>query len=220
MTLIVAMTAASGLLASMLLSNVMPSMWMRYPLCVLLAYAVFVLLIRIWCRTRNWDLPNFSADGGDGHVTPQWRGDGGQSGGGGASASFSVDEPMLLSVIDADAVGTVDASDAFSSADDGWPVFLLLGLFAGSVLAMVWMVWIAPIMLAELALDVALSAGLYRTMKRVDADNWLHITLRHTLRPFAAAFVCAALVGGVMQWIEPQATTLGEVFSERTASGE
>ena len=130
-------------------------------------------------------------------------------------ASARVAWPQLALI--AAGVGAIGLADI---AHDFVRSSLLIALGVLLLLAMVWMVWIAPIMLAELALDVALSAGLYRTMKRVDADNWLHITLRHTLRPFAAAFVCAALVGGVMQWIAPQATTLGEVFSERTASGE
>lgn len=195
-------------------------MWMRYPLCVLLAYAVFVLLIRVWCKRREWDLHELGTDSDGGHASPQWRGDGGGSGGAGASASFMVAEPDAASLFDAKAGGAADTVDALSAADDYWPILVLLGLLAGCTLAMLWMVWIAPIMLAELAMDAALSAGLYRTMKRVDADNWLHITLRHTVRPFAAACICAAIAGGVMQWIVPHATTLGEVFQTRAATGE
>ena len=68
MALIVALTGAAGFLASHLLRLAgIDAMWFRYPMAVVLAYGVFLLLMWIWIRWR-WDnvLDGLSPDVGGG----------------------------------------------------------------------------------------------------------------------------------------------------------
>jgi len=62
MTLIVALTAGSGLLASFLLLDAgVDAMALRYPLAVAIAYAAFLLLLWAWLRQQSIDanVPDF-----------------------------------------------------------------------------------------------------------------------------------------------------------------
>jgi hypothetical protein len=70
-------------------------------------------------------------------------------------------------------------------------------------------IWIAPALLAELALDAVLSAGLYRRLKHQhDPDRWLATTLRSTVWPFVAATLSLLLAGMLMNLLVPDATSL------------
>lgn len=73
MALIVALTGAAGFLASHLLRLAgIDAMLLRYPMAVLLAYGVFLLLMWIWIRWR-WDnvLDGRSPDVGSGSPSPR-----------------------------------------------------------------------------------------------------------------------------------------------------
>ena len=48
----------------------------------------------------------------------------------------------------------------------------------------------APVLLAEVALDAALVAGIYRKLRKEDARYWLGSALRHTWLPAVIAAVC------------------------------
>ena len=53
MTLLVVLTGGAGLLASFVLLHLgVDSMAVRYPLAVTIAYAVFLLLLWLWLRTK------------------------------------------------------------------------------------------------------------------------------------------------------------------------
>ena len=88
MTLIVALTGASGLLASFLmLRGGLDTMALRYPLAVAVAYGAFLLLLWAWLRTssREWvDVPDiplptggFGSPGGAIDVPTPFSGGGG-----------------------------------------------------------------------------------------------------------------------------------------------
>jgi membrane protein YdbS with pleckstrin-like domain len=218
MSLLVLLTAATGFLASVALSLAgMDALWLRYPLCVVIAYAAFLGLIWAWRRRREWELPT-DAPGGGGSSPPSqgqadWQGGGGSSGGGGASAAF--DAPYPATAFDP-TPAPLDAPslDAVLDVDEGLPVVLVAVLLAGALLAVGWVIWIAPALLAELALDAVLSAGLYRRLKRSpDGAHWLGTTLRHTGRPFLAATFSLLIAGILMSLLVPGATSLGEFLA-------
>ena len=107
MSLIVALTGGSGLLASfLLLHGGIHSMAVRYPAAVALAYVVFLLLLWVWLRTtrREWidaaDIPSALPSGGGGgsgipiDLSTPFRGGGGDFSGAGASASFGVNSTV------------------------------------------------------------------------------------------------------------------------------
>lgn len=213
MSLIVAFTAGAGFLSSVLLQTAgMQRMWLRYALCIAIAYAVFILLIGLWRRWREWDL-SFDLPGsspGYGSSTQSWSGQGGSSGGGGASASF---EGVSLST----PIESVDAPDLpdLPDVDIGEGIWLLplLLIATGMLIAVAWLIWVAPVLLAEVAVDAALSAGLYRRLRHSEAEDWFFATLRHTWKPFLLAGICAVIVGALLGYLAPEATTLGEALS-------
>jgi len=190
MALIVALTGAVGLLASFALLHAgVDSLWLRYPVAVALAYLAFLLFLWFWLRLRSADLLDFlqidTSDGlfDDREVTQfSFPGSGVPDGG----VTFDLDE---LGVVLVAAVALV-----------------------GAACAAVWMVWTAPTLLAELLLDVVLSAGLYRRIRAVKGDHWLRTAIRRTAWPFVAVALLFALAGGVMQAYAPSAKSVGEVI--------
>ena len=224
MGLIVALTGAFGLLASFLLLRAgMDSMAQRYPLALAAAYLFFFLLLWLWLRTRSEDYSDLLEVVGEmpipgaGGTTPPFRGGGGEFGGGGASGSFdgaSDSELAMESGLPAlDEVPGVDVGDA-----DEMTIPILAVLFAlGLALASLYIVYLAPIFLAELLVDGVLSYGLYRHLRAADARHWLETAVRRTLVPFVLTAIFLAIAGAAMAVYAPGARSIGEVV--RPADG-
>ncbi|GAB2518316.1 hypothetical protein [Lysobacter humi (ex Lee et al. 2017)] len=222
MSAIVLLTAAVGLLASWMLHAAgMDAMWLRYPLAAALAYVAFLVQLRLWLAWRDEPgslvdaLPSGSGSGGGGGSgTGAWSGAGGRSGGGGASAGWDA--------------GTLDAASSGGMLDgidlpgDEAAIPVLAAVVAavvvlGGVIAMAWIVWSAPVLMAELVVDAAIAGGLYRRLRRIEAEGWWRVALRRTIAPFAAVAVGALLLGGVLHVVAPGASTLGEVGAARAS---
>ena len=103
------------------------------------------------------------------------------------------------------------AVDAGVDVDDAWPLVLAAAALLGGVLAMIYVVYAAPVLLAEIALDAALVAGIYRKLRKQDARYWLGSALRHTWKPAAVAAVCLWITGTALQWAVPDARSIGDV---------
>ena len=185
----------------------------RYAVATLAGYAVFLLLIRIWIeflRPRKSspdvldlvpDLPIGDAPVGDAYVGFS----GGSSGGGGAGGSWgsSTDGAPSIPLPDVD-------------VDEAWPVVLAVVVAAivlfGAVVATFYVVYYAPVLLAEIALDAALVTGIYRRLRRQDARYWLGSAIRHTWKPALVIMVCLFALGTVLQWAYPSMRTIGDVL--------
>jgi hypothetical protein len=85
-------------------------------------------------------------------------------------------------------------------------------LVLGGVLALFYVVYGAPILLAEVALDAALVAGIYRKLRKEDARHWLTSVLSRTWKPAAVVAGCLSAGGLIMQWAVPGALSIGEVI--------
>ena len=186
-------------------------MALRYFAATLVGYGAFLLLIRLWIalhRIRSEpgrdgvdviDVGLRSPTGGD-----SFDGfGGGSSGGGGASASWGSGDATSSSGIDLD----VDA-------DAGVPLLLAAALVLGSVLALAYVVYAAPILLAEVALDAAIVTGLYRRLRKQDVRHWLGSAVRRTWLPATIAAVCFAFAGMAIEWAKPGARSIGDVIRE------
>lgn len=221
MSLIVLLTGAVGFLASFaLLQAGLQSMALRYPLAACAAYAGFLLLLWTWARSRgrgfdSADVPDWG-DGGGGPAGAGWSSGGGHSGGGGASASFDapVSHPMPHASADADSgpdLSLLDGADDF-----GW-VLIAIAIALGAALAAAWVVWIAPGLMAELLLDVALAGGLYRRLRRIESRHWLSTALRRTALPFLLLALLAAATGFAAARYAPGAASIGDVLAAQRA---
>ena len=195
----------------LLLGLGLEQMGLRYFLAVVVGYVTFLLLIRVWIALNRDahdlsvpdlfhavpDLPHGSIE-----TATDASFSGGSSGGG---ASHSWGEPN---------VEIADLSDV--DADDAWPVVIAVVVAAilavGAIIALWYVVYTAPILLAEVALDAALVAGMYRKLRREEAGHWLGSAVRRTWKPAAIVAICLTAAGLVMQWAVPSALSVGEVF--------
>ncbi len=212
MALIVVLTGAAGFLASHVLRLAgMDAMLLRYPLAVLVAYGVFLLLMWLWIRWR-WDAVVDglgSGPGGGGRPGSPWTGSGGHSGGGGASASWG--EAAASSSTSADSASLLDVADG----EAGLPLLAVLGiiaLVATVLLASVWVVWSAPVLMAELLVDAAIAGGLYKRMQGMQEQGWWRLCLSHTIWPLLGLLVFFAALGWLAQELAPGAVSLMQVF--------
>ncbi len=228
MTLIAALTGAVGWLSSYVLLGLgLDSMALRFPLALTLAYAGFLFLIWLWLRTqpRSYiDAADLAGSGpvefgsagptpmSDGVPGPEvvTSGGGGNFAGGGAGGSF--DAPYSSAVESpVSAMGARDAADVVSAADDFATPLLAVALAVGLAFASLYVVYIAPALLAEVLVDGALSYGLYRHLRKQDPGHWLATAVRRTAVPFLATGLFLVAVGVALSAYTPGARTIGDV---------
>ena len=236
MTLGVVVAGVSGLLTSFVALHLgLTHMAVRYPLAVAVAYVVFLGYLWIWLRThglrirsdtrRTLDISPADLDvvafpfRSHSGVTFQGFGQGGGfSGGGGGSewGDAAAAEPPTPAVAVAHAGKRAGASGGIDLDDGAW-VLLVAGVAAALVLgAAIYVVYIAPVLFAEILLDAGLAAGLYHRLRGVDARSWWHSAIRRTILPAAASALIVAAAGAVMQSVYPEALSIGMVWHAAT----
>jgi hypothetical protein len=221
-SLILLASGGSAFLVSMtLLSAGVHSMATRYALAALAGYLVFIVFIRLWIAWQRGsldltpDLDVFVPDSRSAADEFSSAFGGGRSGGAGAGASFgAVAAPQRL--VAASPVRSSGSGAGFSLLDlfdgeDGWWIALALALALAALVALFYVVYAAPLLLAEVALDAAVMSGIYRRLRREDAQHWTSGVLRHTWIPALVIIGCAAGVGFAAQKIAPDARSIGGV---------
>lgn len=241
MFFLVALTGLAGLAASFtLLHGGVDTMLVRYPLAVGCAYLVFLFLLWLWLRTTadNYvdgptDFPQFGSSGDGSPVGIEhehvFSAGGGEYGGGGASGSFQMDDslpsPSLpqVDIPSGDSVGET-VGEVIGGADEGaipLVIALLIAALAAALLfATIYLVYLAPALFAELLVDGALSASLYRRMRGLQTRHWLESAVRRTALPFAVTALGLGLIGFGFQAYAPEANTLGEVLKQTRSSAD
>lgn len=216
MSLIVGLTGASGLVASIVtLRAGIDSMTIRYPLAVACAYLFFLFLLWLWLRTKPHDYvnipdPSVLPGRGSGDIAVRYTGGGGRFGSGGATSSF--DEPAGFSAEISNASSPVgDAVGSIADADEVALPIVAVALAIGLALASFYLVYIAPILFAELLVDGALSYALYRKLRHDESAHWLVTACRRTALPFGATALFLSLAGAAMSTYAPGARSIGEV---------
>jgi hypothetical protein len=235
---LLALTGAAGFLISTVLLHLgVTMMAVRYPLAVLLAYCVFLLLLRLWLalrRTGESD-SDLLPDIGDG--LPQLFDSGASAGGDAASATFGGGADfggagaggdwsggMSSGVSSGNVGGSSSATDWIPDVpdvgldvdlDDGcfW-IIIPVAAIAGVVVAMFYVVYIAPVFLAEILVDALLLAGLYKRLKGIEPRHWLRSVVRRTLLPAVLATALFIVAGYLMGRIAPSARSIGEFWQE------
>jgi hypothetical protein len=235
---LVVVTGGVGFLASYALLHAgVRSMALRYPVATCLGYAAFLGLIRLWIRRYRvtaketsqksrydfdldlTDVPidqlfSSPADGFDGFG----RG-GGFSGGGGGSdwGTSSVSSHAVASPPVASGGGGSGASGGGGwsldlDLDEGAVWLVPIAIIAAIVLSVViYVLYLAPTLFAELLLDAGLAAGLYRKLIRTEPQSWLRTAVRRTVAPALFVAGLLALAGTIMQRVYPDAASIGVV---------
>lgn len=242
MAFVLLLTGCAGFLVSFALLHA--GLWrmsVRYPLAILSAYCVFLLLLRSWLALHGRrsdspgpDLPLEHVDwslGGDAATAARSQfGGGGEFGGGGAGGGWTPSaggQNLVAQGMGGSGGGAGGGSGGGSGGgalggldidlgDDGCGVVLAVAALALAILAGVvasfYVVWIAPALLAEILVDGLLVAGLYKGVRGIERRHWLRAALRRTLVPLALIMLFSAAAGYAMQSVTPDARTVGDFW--------
>ena len=159
------------------------------------------------------------------------KGGGGDFAGGGASASFGSASESSLAAPRLAAGGargglfssrSVGGGFALDLGDgDGWLVIVLLALAAALLCsvfgAVLYIVYSAPSMLADVAFSAMLAGGLVKSSRRWRNSCWKTELFRATWVPFTIVFVLALLTAGLALHLFPAARTFSELVHAAVA---
>jgi hypothetical protein len=90
-------------------------------------------------------------------------------------------------------------------------VVILLAI--GLAVASLYVVYIAPVLFAEVLVDGALSYALFKRLRAEDRPMWISSAVRHTWLPFAITAVFLMAVGAAMSAYAPGAKSIGQVMA-------
>lgn len=218
--LIVAGAGGAAFLTSVLmLRSDIPAfagMSLRYGAAALAGYAAFVALIRLWMAAQREPVLETSFDVAEDAIDLALRPPPSSSRGTGEA-----DVPLEMESTGG-AARAVKASPAAAEDGGGWGFGLDLDdlgwlLLAGICIcagasAVVYVVYIAPVLLAEVALDAAIVSALYRHLRADEAGHWLATVLTKTWFPAFVVVLFAMIAGFALQMIEPEARSIGGVM--------
>lgn len=217
MFVLVTLTGATGFIASFLFLRAgLLEMWIRYFASISVAYLMFLFLLWLWLRTRAEDFANFSD-------VPTPSSDSGMSGsclsgeiddihGNCVSASLDTRHESATVVSDmSDSMGEALAS-CIEAEEFAIPLFILI-LLGAMLFSSLFMIYSAPVLFAELLVDGALAASLYRRLRGIEARHWLETAFRRTVVPFILTAVIVSASGWGMAIYAPEAYSIGDVIS-------
>ncbi len=231
------------IVSALLLRIGLTSMLIRYPIAVMSAYVGFLFLLRIWLWWQSDEptgdissdldalaIPDLSGIGGN--VGTAARdvpfGGGGDFAGAGAGGSWDSDVPAPVPVGIMSNVGSSPAQAAATGGgtspfdvtdvmdvdlDDGIALVLVIIVLLLVFSALIYVIWIAPVLLAELMVDAAVVGALYKPVKDLPRRHWLLTAIRKTAIPAAIIALLFGIAGAIMQSAEPDAVTLGQFLS-------
>ena len=193
-------------------------MWLRYPVAILFAYGVFLILLRLWLslsRPRDWELDEVVdttvevisdlRQGGD----PRFGGAGDFAGGG----AGGVWEESVSTVTTTTTTSSSSTGFSFDlDLEEGWLIVIAIVAIIAGAIAALYIVYIAPALLAEILLDGVLLAGLYKQVKSIERRHWLSTALRRTVLSAILVAVFFGVAGYAMQRTAPEARSVGEVW--------
>ncbi|MBA3246740.1 MAG: hypothetical protein ACR2GW_15390 [Pyrinomonadaceae bacterium] len=241
MTLMLLLTGCAGFLVSFVLLRAgLTQMWLRYPVAILAAYAVFLLLLRVWLSLQrpresrsgveadvsdvgfDADVANVGFDliskarSGGGHAAPTFGG-GGDFGGGGAGGSWAQSLGGSSAGGQSGVLGDLDLDFGDEGCGVIVAVIALLAAIIGGLLITLYVVYAAPALLAEILVDGLLVGGLYKSLKDVEQRHWLRTAVSKTLLPMLLALALFILVGYVVQRAVPEAHSVGDIWKRLIA---
>ena len=158
------------------------------------------------------DAPDLGGSGSGGSGDPPFRFGGGSSGGGGASGSFEAADASGGG-LDCHAGGGGFADlDISLDLDDLLVLLLVFIALTSALVASIYVIYMSPTLFAELLVDGALSAGLYKRLKHVEAEHWATGAIRRTWIPACGVLLVFCEVGWGLQEIAPGARSIGGVW--------
>ena len=223
--IIVSVAGGCAFLFSVLtLSAGLTSMAARYGLAALAGYLTFVLLIRAWIALKrgsldlDLDVPDLGGSSRRAPEAPRLFSGGGSGGGGSSSVwegtAVEATAPPVPVAPRAALSSSRGGSSVFDSfdLDKLWLVILAAALAAASLVAVVFVVYSAPLLLAEVALDAGVMSTVYHRLRRQDLGHWTGAVLRRTWLPALVVVSFMAGAGYLLQLAVPEARSIGGVL--------
>jgi hypothetical protein len=212
MSLILLLTGLAGFLASFSLLHLNVSrMWIRYPIAILIAYGVFLLLLRLWLWIYGRDM-EVDLDPDLAEVVLELP-----------SGGYAPSE-VSHSNVGAD-IGHTHAGGSSSwwsgidfdlDVEDGWFLIIAVIVLIGALIASLYIIYIAPLLLAEILIDGVLLVGLYKKVKHIDQQHWLRAAVRRTIIPVLLIAMFFSIAGFAMQRVVPEAHSIGGFWKNIT----
>ena len=221
MALLVTLTGGFGLLASFtMLQFGVESMALRYPLALAFAYVFFLFLIWLWLRTKAQDFfPDITGlipgPGKPSGLSDVNSAGGGDFAGGASGALDGSTVPFEEAGSSPLGAGGETVGSAAGPGEFAIPL-VAIALAIGIAIASLYVVYIAPVLFAEVLVDGALSYVLFHHLRGQDPQHWLASALRRTVLPFTATAVFLAAVGAAMAAYAPGAKSVGQVIHHAT----
>ncbi len=239
MSLLLMATMCAGVISSkLLLMAGVHSVLVRYPLAVLIAYLSFAGLARLWvayvlidavaAAGHRFFSGKSSASAIDANLDLPLPGDstsptsvsfgGGDSGGGGASDVWDTPSRQVAAVPSAPTSG--GSGFHFPSLnldidfDDGFWILVVLAVLV-IVLACAggYLIWAAPQILPDLALNALFASSFAGAAKRAQTRGWMLSVFRATVIPFALVLAATIALAAVIHHHCPGADKLGTALA-------
>ncbi len=221
MSIILITTIIVGLISTKLfLALNVDDVRIRYPLVVLVSYLAFILCIRVWLyyiKHRDkilenaldvFDIP-INTTSNDSNVTLEECIDsgGGEFGGAGASGSFDMPGGDVVEG------GVSSIADGADFLEEGAiiliPLMIALTLIFG---AGIFLIYEAPIILSEVALEFILAGTLIKRAKEIDSPDWMGSVIRKTWFPFAITMILAVIFAFILHSVFPEVNAISEIL--------
>ena len=218
--------AGVGTSKLLLYEGVHQVLW-RYPMAVVVSYLVFLGLIRVWLAyvlssatggTGNTALDVLNIDvpipGGRSSGGSGFSGfGGGRAGGGGATDSWaSAAEVRPLSSSGSSSSGS-SWGDSFDLDGDFMIIVVLIALVGAIIGSGGYLIYVAPQILPDLAVNAFLASYVARAAKRAEADGWVAGALKSTWIPFAGVLTLATALAYAIHSYCPAAGRLLEALN-------
>ncbi|HEY6897097.1 MAG TPA: hypothetical protein VI279_07535 [Rhodocyclaceae bacterium] len=207
----------------------------RYPLALLAGYLGFLLALRLWLGYagfgRYYQTPGVDGSGldlgdaadlpGVDSVAEAALAQAGEFGGAGASGDWAVAELPEVSLPEV-SLPEIEVPDL--GADEGCLVVVLPALVLALVVALVgglfyYLIYGGPMLLAEAALEGAMAAGFFGSLRRVEDPGWVGGAIRASWKYFLLILGLSMTLAFTLQHYCPQAHTLGAALHGVCSNG-
>ena len=198
LSIILLATGLTGFAISyFLLKAGLDEMVFRYPIAVFGAYGVLLLLLRLWV-----ELERHSFDAADPVLEEDLEND-------------PPDETVVVEERK-NKHSWLDWLDVPSGLDfdDGCLPALIVGLLFGLCALVIASVVGAPVLIAELFVDIFLTTVLYRRLRRASDEHWLSAAVQKTFLQVLGAAILLGILGLVFDLAAPNSSTFGEALRE------
>jgi hypothetical protein len=92
------------------------------------------------------------------------------------------------------------------------PIFVVIFAIAIAV-ASLYVIYIAPLLLAEVMVDGVLSYALFRRVKGLESPHWIKTAIKRTFWPLVATAVTLCIAGALLSSYAPGSKSIGEAMS-------